>query len=456
MKTFDFSLTNESSGEIEHKINESSFGDGYAQVSAVGINNKSEKWSIVAVGTAEQVRPIINFIDSHKGVKSFYWTPPQGEVGRYLTSAYKLTNIGGSAYRVTANFTQNFGVDSNTQALTNILTINQIGGDEDGNIELSATDLGAEEQGTAQRMMDLLKSEDNPFSQYAKNSDVVKSVNGEMPDADGNVIIDLNGGGSAITDEEIAKIKELAESSAASSESAKSAATDSAQFAKDGQSDALIAANAATSANTAAIDAVNSVERAEKATETANTNLNTAIETFQSLKPVLSVNKVEPDSTYRWNNNGTSNAILSGDKKNLSQDDSEFTAKEGTTIRVAPVIMGRKSGGFVQILVGAALIAASFWTGGAAGAAYLGAAAGTVSTMTAGIGLSLVAGGVSSMLSPKPSKMKGYEQDGNVASYAFGSAVTTTAQGNPVPVLYGERLIGGAVASAGIYAEDKA
>ncbi|AWM80422.1 hypothetical protein DKL61_08655 [Gammaproteobacteria bacterium ESL0073] len=60
--------------------------------------------------------------------------------------------------------------------------------------------------------------------------------------------------------------------------------------------------------------------------------------------------------------------------------------------------MGSKSGGFVQILVGAALVAASFRTGGAA---YLGAAAGTVSTMAAGIGISFIAGGVFTMLSPR-------------------------------------------------------
>ncbi|HHJ4498639.1 TPA: tail assembly protein, partial [Escherichia coli] len=31
----------------------------------------------------------------------------------------------------------------------------------------------------------------------------------------------------------------------------------------------------------------------------------------------------------------------------------------------------------------------------------------------------------------------------------------TTASGNPVPLLYGQREIGGAIISAGIYAEDQ-
>ncbi|MGT3282611.1 tail assembly protein, partial [Yersinia enterocolitica] len=43
----------------------------------------------------------------------------------------------------------------------------------------------------------------------------------------------------------------------------------------------------------------------------------------------------------------------------------------------------------------------------------------------------------------------------NTASYAFGGPVNTVAQGNPVAIGYGERRIGGAIISAGVYAEDK-
>lgn len=153
-------------------------------------------------------------------------------------------------------------------------------------------------------------------------------------------------------------------------------------------------------------------------------------------------------------NKGMGFAIFE-DKKNLGEDDLRFTAREGKVIRIAPVIMGSKSSGFVQILIGAALVTGAVLSGGL-GAAAAGTALGFGATAAAGIGVSLIAGGVSTMLSPKPKKAKGYEQDGNLASYGFGSAVTTTAQGNPVGLLYGERLIGGAIASAGIYTEDKA
>ena len=71
------------------------------------------------------------------------------------------------------------------------------------------------------------------------------------------------------------------------------------------------------------------------------------------------------------------------------------------------------------------------------------------------LGASLAFGGIASMLMPTP-PVEGADPDGNKPSNGFGGAVTTVAQGNPVPVLYGEREIGGFICSAGIYTEDTA
>ncbi len=137
------------------------------------------------------------------------------------------------------------------------------------------------------------------------------------------------------------------------------------------------------------------------------------------------------------------------DKKNLNEEELQMTASQGKTIRIAPIIKGSKSGGLFQVVLGVVLVAASLYFAPAAGAGLLLAQAG------AGLGVSLVVGGLSSMLSPSAKKPKGYDQDGNAASYGFGGAVTTTAQGNPVAIIYGEREIGGAIGSAGIYGEDQ-
>ena len=70
-----------------------------------------------------------------------------------------------------------------------------------------------------------------------------------------------------------------------------------------------------------------------------------------------------------------------------------------------------------------------------------------------GAGIGMMVGGAASLLMPTP-KLDGQDPDGNRANYGFGGAVTTVAQGNPVPLLYGERDVGGFICSAGIYTED--
>ncbi len=69
---------------------------------------------------------------------------------------------------------------------------------------------------------------------------------------------------------------------------------------------------------------------------------------------------------------------------------------------------------------------------------------------------SMAVGGVVQMLSPQVSGLRMRQEPDNKPSYAFGGPVNTTASGNPVPLLYGQREIGGAIISAGVYAEESA
>ncbi|ETS30322.1 hypothetical protein PTE_03663 [Photorhabdus khanii NC19] len=73
--------------------------------------------------------------------------------------------------------------------------------------------------------------------------------------------------------------------------------------------------------------------------------------------------------------------------------------------------------------------------------------------MTEMVGASMALGGVVQMLSPQQPGLRMRESLDNKPSYAFGGPVNTTAQGNPVPVLYGTHEIGGTIISAGIYTE---
>lgn len=120
------------------------------------------------------------------------------------------------------------------------------------------------------------------------------------------------------------------------------------------------------------------------------------------------------------------------------------------TMHVVPVIGGAKNG-LLGIVLGAALIVASFYLPVTPLIAGLGA---SFSSIAFGIGTSLVLGGVAGILAPTPKTSAGAAQPTNLPSYTFNGAVNTTAQGNPVPVGYGRMIIGSAVASAGISADD--
>jgi len=70
-----------------------------------------------------------------------------------------------------------------------------------------------------------------------------------------------------------------------------------------------------------------------------------------------------------------------------------------------------------------------------------------------GVGASLVLGGVSQLLTPVPTMSSGSTADTSKdprKSYSFSGIQNTSRQGLPVPICYGEVLIGSVVISAGI------
>lgn len=139
------------------------------------------------------------------------------------------------------------------------------------------------------------------------------------------------------------------------------------------------------------------------------------------------------------------------DGKNVGQHD-EKSWKCAREVRIVPVPTGSKSGGLFNVVLGAAIMATAFITGGGS-LALMGAFASSAFMMGGAIAL----GGVMQMISPQQGGMKLQSQSAeNKPSYAFGGAVNTTAAGYPVPLPYGYRTVGGAIWSAGSYAEDKA
>lgn len=151
------------------------------------------------------------------------------------------------------------------------------------------------------------------------------------------------------------------------------------------------------------------------------------------------------------------------------------------TIKIVPVL-GGAGGGTGKILAGVALVAFAILAGPAVGAfATIGsgpvasAAAfvpysgfilgGTAATAIGTIGASLILGGVSQLLSPTPqigsigpaSTTGGFRQTTTEGteldpqeSYSFSGIQNTSRMGLPVPLVYGETIVGSVVISAGI------
>lgn len=111
-------------------------------------------------------------------------------------------------------------------------------------------------------------------------------------------------------------------------------------------------------------------------------------------------------------------------------------SSQSDVIRIVPIIAGSKSA-FGRILIGAVLVVASYFTGGAASSIFF----------NLGVGLAL--GGVAQLLSPPP-KTPDTPGSSNKTSGVFGGPVNVSAQGAAVPVGYGRMIVGSVVVSAGI------
>lgn len=133
-------------------------------------------------------------------------------------------------------------------------------------------------------------------------------------------------------------------------------------------------------------------------------------------------------------------------KTNISKD--ELHLAGGGDIRIAPITAGAKAG-TLQTIMGAILIVAGFAYAAVTGDAVTGAA-------IIKLGALQMIGGIIQMLSPQQAGASAKDSPENTASYNFNGAVNTTAQGNPVPVLYGRMIVGSAVISGGILSQDQA
>ena len=121
-------------------------------------------------------------------------------------------------------------------------------------------------------------------------------------------------------------------------------------------------------------------------------------------------------------------------------------------IKIVPQIAGAGNG-IGQIFLGIALVVAAIYApellpemGMSEGFAT------AVGGMALSFGATLILGGLSQMLAKNPQSAPSNKD--NTTSYLFNGPVNTTAQGNPVSILYGRLIIGSQVVSASIASYD--
>jgi len=121
-------------------------------------------------------------------------------------------------------------------------------------------------------------------------------------------------------------------------------------------------------------------------------------------------------------------------------------------IKIVPVMAG--AGAVGRIIAGVALIALAIaipGIGGGVAATIFGKAFSSISLAIGFAGASLVLGGVAQLLTPTPQVPQGSDgQDDPRKSYSFSGIQNVSRQGVPVPIVYGETIVGSVVISVGI------
>ncbi|MBW0866585.1 tail assembly protein, partial [Escherichia coli] len=120
------------------------------------------------------------------------------------------------------------------------------------------------------------------------------------------------------------------------------------------------------------------------------------------------------------------------------------TLPPGAVIHIVPRLEGAKNGGVFQVVAGAVLAVVGYalsWTG--------------IGAVIGNLGVAMMLGGVAQMLAPKSRTPRTQTTDNGKQNTYFSSLDNMIAQGNVLPVLYGEMRVGSRVVSQEISTADE-
>ncbi len=102
--TFTFKTQTVGDGKYGYNNRKAKYGDGYVQTVGNGINTETQSWPLTFVGPRATMDAIITFLRSHKGVASFLWYNPLGELGLYTFDDFTVTPLSFKNVRITVTF----------------------------------------------------------------------------------------------------------------------------------------------------------------------------------------------------------------------------------------------------------------------------------------------------------------------------------------------------------------
>lgn len=95
--------------EITPKVIRATFGDGYEQRTADGINNKARSWTLTFKKIPTEITDIENFLIARGSVESFTWVPPRGSTGVWVCDKWQRGVPDAGYDTISATFREVFG-----------------------------------------------------------------------------------------------------------------------------------------------------------------------------------------------------------------------------------------------------------------------------------------------------------------------------------------------------------
>lgn len=104
MPTFTWSPRTSATKEIAPRVRKASFGDGYTQRVADGINTQLRAWSLEFVRPEAEADAIEAFLVARAATEAFDWTDPNGYAAKWVCESWRRSEMGRGVATISTSF----------------------------------------------------------------------------------------------------------------------------------------------------------------------------------------------------------------------------------------------------------------------------------------------------------------------------------------------------------------